>query len=80
MRNVYAIRSHTLNNFEYVQKISWPLRIKQRTPTYVSVFETYTTYALHTPNIYQRTASDIQAWLLFLVLKCALWCGINKTR
>jgi len=26
MRNVYAIRSHTLNNFEHVQNIIWTLR------------------------------------------------------
>jgi len=41
MRNVYAVyavRSHTLNNFEPVHNIIGPLRITKRTPSYVSVF------------------------------------------
>ena len=59
MRNVYAVRSHTLNNFEPVHNIIGPLRITQRTPSYVSVFGTYTTYALRTPNVYHRIHSSV---------------------
>ena len=40
----YMIYSHTLNILKHVQTISWPLRRTQRTPTYFSVFGTYTTY------------------------------------
>jgi len=51
MRNVLSIRSISLKHY-------FSLCVFQGTPTYNSVWGTYTTYALRTPNVYLRIRDD----------------------